>query len=278
MLETYLFKIGQFECIAINDGSFTGSAGMLFADAPEDALSAALAKHGEKAESMPSTWTCLLVKTGLQTVLIDTGVGEGNSIGGQLLPSLADVGVPVEAVDTVILTHIHGDHILGCLRRDGRLSFPNAGYVMGKDEWEFWTSESTLAMAPKWAADTARRVLPALSEDMRRVKDGEFVVPGIRILYAPGHTFGHVVVEIMSEGERLLFLADTALHPIHLEYPHWTAQVDQVPERTIQTRLAYCEQASRDEALVLLFHFHPFPSLGRIVKEGDYWSWRSIDG
>ena len=90
---------------------------------------------------------------------------------------------------------------------------------------------------------------------------------------APGHTFGHTVIEVESKGDKLLYLADTALHPIHLEYPHWTAVVDQFPEQVVETRISMYERASQQEALVLLFHFLPFPSLGYITWKDQSWRW-----
>ena len=277
MNESYRFNIGKFQCIAINDGDFAGNAAMLFANAPKDELAQALDRYGEVPDALPSTWTCLLVKTETETVLIDTGVGNADSHGGKLLTSLRQEGFSPEDIDIVVLSHIHGDHILGCVQEGENLTFPNARYVMGRDEWEFWTTEQSLKTAPEWAVKTAQRILPALSEKMSVIEGQGTVVPGIDILPAPGHTFGHVAVEIMSEGEQLIYLADTALHPIHLEYPHWTAVVDQLPKQTVQTRLALYERAAQLESLVLLFHFHPFPSLGHIVKDGNSWRWKAFN-
>jgi len=228
-------------------------------------------------DSLPTPWTCLLIQTESSTVLIDTGVGEGTKSGGKLLTALTNEGLSAEDIDIVILTHIHADHIGGCTREDGQLTFPNATYVMAKNEWEFWTTEASLKTAPEWIAKTSQRVLPALSDRMRVVEDQSSIVPGICVLAAPGHTFEHMAVEITSEGERLIYLADTALHPIHVEYPHWTAVVDQFPEQTVQTRLSLYERVARLKSLVLVFHFDPFPSLGYIVREEDGWRWQSID-
>jgi glyoxylase-like metal-dependent hydrolase (beta-lactamase superfamily II) len=276
MNERYTFRIGKFQCIAINDGGFVGNAAMLFANAPEGELAKALHNYGEISEALPSTWTCLLVQTETETVLIDAGMGNHDTNGGKLLESLRQVGYSPADIDILILSHIHGDHILGCVRQGGELSFPNARYVMGKREWEFWTTKKSLETAPEWAAETAQRILPRLSERMSTVDGQGTVVPGIDIHPAPGHTFGHIAVEIMSEGERLIYLADTALHPIHLEYPHWTSLVDQFPEQAVQTRMGLLKRAAQLKSLVLLFHFHPFPSLGFIIEEGDSWRWQEI--
>jgi glyoxylase-like metal-dependent hydrolase (beta-lactamase superfamily II) len=145
---------------------------------------------------------------------------------------------------------------------------------MGKTEWDYWTSADTLAEAPPWAAKVARKVLPALKDRMRTVAVPAEVVPGIRLIPAFGHTPGHVAVEITSDGEQLIYFADTALHPIHLEFPHWVAELDQDAEGTMQTRRKLFQRAAERKQLVLLFHFTPFPSLGYIVARGDAWRWQ----
>ncbi len=98
-------------------------------------------------------------------------------------------------------------------------------------------------------------------------------MPGIRALAAPGHTVGHMALEIRSAGETLLDFADAALQPIHLEHPEWVATVDNDPEQTVTSRRALCRRAAANEALVLAFHFPPFPSLGRIRPNGEVWQW-----
>jgi len=278
MDERFRFNVGEFQCTAINDGWYAAEASVLFANAPEEELVQVLEKYGERADAISSPLTCLLIKAGSSTLLIDTGMGSGpDSGGGQLLPALQAEGVSPDDVDMVILTHAHGDHILGTVLEDGRLAFPRASYIMGKDEWAFWTSEEELESVSEWAANTARRILPALATKMRPVEGMATVMPGIRVLDAPGHTHGHTVVEIASQGEQFLYFADTALHPIHLEYPGWTALYDQFPEQTVKSRLAVFERACQRNSLVLAFHFSPFPGLGHIVQEGDRWQWKPIE-
>ena len=90
MDQYYEFNIGDLECIAINDGGFTGNESLLFANAPQDALQQTLNRYGLNGDQLKSTWTCLLVKTPEHIVLLDTG---GNNVmalgGGKLLTVLA---------------------------------------------------------------------------------------------------------------------------------------------------------------------------------------------
>ena len=271
------FKIGAFDCLTINDGSVSGTAEMLFVNAPARQLAATLDAHALTPDHLPSTWSCLLVKTADHVVLIDTGVGGGLPVGGNLLPILAEEGFAPTDIDTVILTHGHGDHIGGCVTENGDIAFPNATYFMGKDEWQYWTSEATLAQESERAADFARRKLGPLTAVFNTINDGQEIIPGIHAISAPGHTVGHMSIHITSNDTHLLFLADVALHPIHVEYPNWISQMDADPKQTALTRQKMFQWAVDQDALVLAFHFPPFPSLGRIVRKGDGWEWKVVD-
>ena len=111
------FKLGNFKCIAIRDGGHMGSADFLFCNAPQQEVAQALQKYGVEADQLISSWTCLLVDTGEKTLLIDTGVGSGISVGGQLVSQLAQEGYPQENIDLVFLTHGHGDRSCSKLAR-----------------------------------------------------------------------------------------------------------------------------------------------------------------
>lgn len=276
MNNTYRFTVGAFQCLAINDGTVTGNADLLFANAPQDKLQRVHRQYGLNPAVLPSTWTCLLIETPTNRVLIDTGLGAGGEHGGQLLPGLQSAGVGPEDIDTVVLTHAHADHIGGCVDSDGNLVFPQATFYMSHAEWQFWTSDATLAQAPDWAAAVARQKLPPLAARLTTIDSEADIVPGIRAIPAPGHTPGHIAVEITSRGSSLLNLADVALHPLHIEFPEWVARVDMAPEQTVRTRQTLFQRAADRETAVLAFHFHPFPSLGHIVKQTAGWQWRPV--
>lgn len=274
MSHSYRFKIGDFQCLAVNDGDFVGNADMLFANAPQEELLEVLQLYGLKPDHLPSTWTCLLVKTPTNVVLVDTGIGAGGEYGGQLLSILHEEGIQSQDIDTVILTHAHPDHIGGCVDGGGNVTFPEAKYYMWQDEWDFWTNETNLKKVPDWAANIARQKLPPLAEQLKTVNNESEIVPGIRAIAAPGHTAGHMAVEVVSGGEYLVDIVDAALHPIQIEYPEWYAQLDQIPEQTVATRQTIYQRAAEKNALVLAFHFPPFPSLGHIISQDGRWKWQ----
>ena len=269
------FKLGNFKCIAIRDGGHMGSAGFLFRNAPQQEVEQALQKHGLEADQLKSSWTCLLVDTGEKTLLIDTGVGSGIPIGGQLVNQLAQEGYSPENIDLVFLTHGHGDHIGGCTDGNGKLVFSQARYLMGGLEYGFWTSEANLSKLDEEMAEFARKNLPAVQERVQFVEGSEEILPGIQVIEAFGHTPGHMGLEIQSQGETLLHMADAFLNEIHVEHPDWYAPVDMNPEQTIATRHKLLERAAGSRAKVLISHFD-FPCIGHVLRDQDTWCWRSI--
>jgi glyoxylase-like metal-dependent hydrolase (beta-lactamase superfamily II) len=271
----YHFELGDFKCIAIRDGGHMGSADVIFCNAPEKELTQALRRHNLEADSLESSWTCLLVDTGPKTLLIDTGVGSELSSGGNLVRQLEEAGYPPERIDLIFLTHGHPDHIGACTDAAGKLAFENARYLMAKTEYEFWTENENLPNLGDTMVRFARKKLPAIREHLQLLEGDEEVLPGVQAVKAFGHTPGHLCLEIRSQGQVLFNFADLVLHPLHLEYPEWYATVDIQPEQLVATRYHLLERASTRRAKVLIFHFD-FPSIGYVVQDGESWRWRPV--
>ena len=149
--ETFRFKTGKFECIAVSDGTLTYApptfpppGTLLFTNAPRKGLEQALLEHNLQPEQWlewTSPYICLVANTGDHLVLVDTGAGNLGPNTGYLLMNLQAEYITPTDIDTIILTHGHPDHIGGNVDSDGKLVFPNPRYVMWKSEWNFWNSE-----------------------------------------------------------------------------------------------------------------------------------------
>lgn len=288
--ECFSFKVGNFECMAVSDGTHTYTppifpppATFLFANAPREGLEEALREHNlqpEKWDEWVSPYICMVVNTGEHQVLVDTGADGLGPNTGKILQNLKARGIAPEDIDTVIITHGHPDHIGGNTDTEGKPAFPKARYVMWKDEWDFWTSEQAELQLDEHSKEVllkfARKNLPPIEGQLDLVDQETEIVPGVCAVAAPGHTPGHMALAISSRDEQLLCISDVVLHPIHLEQPEWYAAVDYDPKQVVTTRSRLLNRAAAEKALVLAFHF-PFPGLGYVMQKGDVWQWQAVE-
>ena len=280
-MDPYSFKIGSIECVPVSDGSFGYPPSLFFANLPPQQLEDELRTRGLRTDEVVAGYTCLLVSTGKNKVLIDTGAGKLAPSTGELQVNLERAGARPNEIDTVILTHGHPDHIGGALNDEDRPAFPNARYVMWKSEWEFWTSDEPDLSAMQLPGElksglllgTARRCLPPLRKQIELVEKEAEILPGIHLVPAPGHTPGHAAVAIFCGSDSLLHIADAVLHPIHMEQPAWRTAFDLEQDRAGETRRRLLDRAAADRTKVMAYHF-PFPTLGQVVsRSAGGWQW-----
>jgi glyoxylase-like metal-dependent hydrolase (beta-lactamase superfamily II) len=288
--DTYKFNVGKFECIAVSDGTMTYAppnfpppASFLFSNAPRTTLQKILPKHGiipTQWKEWTSQYTCLVIKTQENRILVDTGAGTLMPTTGKLISNLKHAGIKPEDIDTVIITHGHPDHLGGNGDDNGKITFPKAKWFIGKDEWDFWTSDTAERTLDEHSKDLligiARKNLSIIHDVVNLVNTEDEIITGIKSLATPGHTPGHMAIEITSNNETLLCISDVALHPIHMEKPEWYAAVDVDTEQIVATRKRLLRRAASQKVKVIAFHF-PFPGLGYVVAKGKTWRWRPID-
>jgi len=221
---------------------------------------------------------CFVLRSRGLTVLVDTGVGPATApafswsgVRGMLPQELTAVGVDPSDVDQVLITHVHDDH-LGWNVAEGTSDpfFPNASYVVHRADLELMRNASE---------DLDRRIFEKALATIKavgrlRVSEGSVAVTDeLTLLHAPGHTPGHQVVLIDSDGERAIVSADTVNHPAQLLQPGLNGSSDLWPERAATTRSELLERIEREGRLVSTSHFEaPF---GRFVREGAGWAWAS---
>jgi glyoxylase-like metal-dependent hydrolase (beta-lactamase superfamily II) len=280
--QTQSFTVGEIQCHAISDGTFAYPTNWFFSNVPQPELEGSLRSRNLAIDQVVSPYTCLLVKTGKHTVLIDTGADGLAPTTGELLTKLRSENVAPEEITTVILTHGHPDHIGGALESEGKPAFPSARYVMAKTEWDFWSSDPDLghtaldAHVQDLLINCARKNLPPLKERIDLIDVEKEVAPGIYATPAPGHTPGHLAVVVSSGDEQLLHIVDAVLHPMHLEHPSWRNVFDLDENDAVKTRRKLLDRAAADNAKVLAYHF-PFPGLGLVKSRGNAWTWQPLE-
>jgi glyoxylase-like metal-dependent hydrolase (beta-lactamase superfamily II) len=276
-MTAYRFMLGDFECIAIHDGDTGYLASQYVANAPPDEVELALEGHQHSPQQIPSPYSGLIIRTGSNLVLIDTGAGDLTPTVGFLEQNLRRAGIDPTQVDTVILTHGHPDHIGGVVDHHGNLIYPNARHVMFRDEWDQWTDDGYLSRLPDVFGRAARRNLLPLADRVTLLDRDAEIEPGIEAIDSAGHTAGHLAVAIRSGHDELLYISDAALHPIHLEHPDWHPIWDFQPQAALATKRALFDRAATDQSLVLAFHFPPFPSLGHVTRQDAGWRWHPLE-
>ena len=267
----YRYKVGSYELTALYDGIwYRPITDKFIRNAPfaevEHALDQAFMPH----DKLTTPFTTLIVNTGKKLILIDTGTG------GQIAPSagalrdnLAKAGIDPKAVDLIVISHFHPDHINGIKDKDNALIFPNAEIMVPEPEWAYWMDDANLNAAPadlKLTFRNQRRIFSDIAPQVTRFVPGREVTPGLVTLPAAGHTPGHTVFAIHSGAQSLLVLSDTAQHPaVFARHPDWQAAFDIDGTAAVATRKKLFDRACADRMLVTGYHF-PFPACGHLLK------------
>ena len=272
----YRYKVGSYECTSINDGSRSFPMPDTFVkNVPKDqALAAAEAAYMPKG-MVTVPFNPQIINTGSKLVLIDTGYGPGIAPSVGLLPAgMAAAGIDPKAIDVVVLSHLHPDHINGLRAADGSIAFPNAEIMAPAVDWAFWMSDENMAkaqdnvMMKNYFANT-RKVLGGLESKITRYEWNKEVAPGITALATPGHTPGHSSFAVASGSSKILIQSDvTNIPEFFLRNPDWHVAYDLDGDLAQKTRHKFYDMAAAEKATVVGFHF-TFPSIGHVEKDGN---------
>ena len=272
----FRFKLGGFELTTISDAAafIDGPWPLIGGNAKQEAVDQVMRDNLLPANTYRPGFTPMVVNTGRELILFDTGNGERGFVprpqGGWLAAQLAPAGFKPEQIDVVVLSHGHPDHI-GGMMENGKPLFSNARYVAGAVDYDFWAGDKPAGGLAPFAALYRDYVVPHAGKTTM-LAPGDEVVPGIRAMQAYGHTPGHLAFNIESNGKRLVFWGDCAHHHVaSLVRPDWHCVFDVDKEQGAKTRARMFDQVATDRVAVGAFHM-PFPSIGYVErrKAGGY--------
>lgn len=221
-----------------------------------------------------------VVKTPHHTILIDSCIGNHKPRAwpdwnmkndDSYMRSLAAAGLGVADIDIVMCSHLHPDHVGWNTRLENDRwvpTFPNARYVFGKREYDYWATQNAKIEVPVFADS----VLPVVNAGRADLVGDDFTIGDhVRIVPTPGHTAGHVAFAFGKGRDEALFIGDMMHSPLQLRHPDLSSTYDIDPQQAAATRRQIMERCCDTETLFCTAHF-PSPTIGKIRRRGDAFS------
>ncbi|MHB1292630.1 MAG: MBL fold metallo-hydrolase [Sulfuricella sp.] len=279
----YRTQLGQFEITALYDGAIELDTKLLKNASAAD-LQRLLARMFVGNPKMQTAVNAYLINTGSHLVLVDTGAAKlfGPSL-GYVLQNMKAAGYEPAQVDTVIITHLHADHMGGLNDASGQPLFTKARILVSQADNDFWLSQKVADAAPsavqtffKMARDSAAPYLA--SGQWKTFTEGSVLVPGIQAVRANGHTPGHTAYAVESEGKKLLIWGDLVhAHAVQFARPGVSIEFDIDQKQAIATRRSIMKTMAASKSLVAGMHL-PFPGIGHVRADGKgRYSWVPIE-
>jgi glyoxylase-like metal-dependent hydrolase (beta-lactamase superfamily II) len=279
----YRMRLGKFEVTALFDGAIDLNTKLLKnTNAAE--LQRLISRKFVGNPDMQTAVNAYLINTGEHLVLVDVGAAKvfGPTL-GHIAANLKAAGYEPAQVDTIVITHLHGDHIGGLNDANAQPIFTKATILVPQADNDFWLSQKIADGAPaeaqpffKIARDTAAAYLAA--GQWKTFTIGDALVPGIHAVNADGHTPGHTAYAVQSEDKKLLIWGDLVhAHSVQISKPDVAIEFDIDQKKAIATRKNIMKAMADSKSLVAGMHL-PFPGIGHVRAEGkDSYSWTPVE-
>ncbi len=252
--------LGDFELSIFSDGTYPLDGGAFFGVVPKVMWSRKAV--ADERNYVQAGLNSLLIRTGKQNVLVETGMGNKLSERmikfygqpAQLLANLAAGGVAPEDIDIVINTHLHFDHCGWNTARDkaGKIvpTFPRAKYYAPEGDWQYARKPSERDAISYLPENYDPLVQSGL---MTLLKGGEEIVPGVSVKTFPGHTAHMQAVIVESEGRTACYISDLIPTTAHIDIT-WGMGFDLYPLQTIESKKQYYAKAIPEKWLTVFTH------------------------
>lgn len=270
----YRMMLGRFEVTALHDGTIDLEPSKLLTNTTPEKVQKAL-DASFQGPVIPASVNAFLVNTGEKLVMIDAGTGSSGVFGpslGLLVQNLTAAGYNPDQVDEIYLSHVHPDHVGGLTGQAGAV-FRNAIIRLDRRELAYWTDPEQAKKAPEAHRPFFQFAEAALKpyKDAGRIKtfDGDIeLMPGIRAISAVGHTRGHTVYKLESDGQRMVVWGDLMhIGAIQFAEPEVTIVFDTDSPAAAKVREGIFADAAANRAIVAAAH-QPFPGLGYLLRVG----------
>lgn len=279
----FRMMVDQHEVTALYDGYVDLETGLL-KGMDQEALRAHLdALFIDTEHGVQTAVNAFLVHTGDHLVLVDAGSAAcfGPAL-GQVPDNLRASGYAPEEVDTILMTHLHPDHVCGLVDGDGEPVYPNAELRASRDDADFWLSEAQAEAVPeddRAFFDMARDAVATYRETGRfsTFAPGEELLPGLQARDTHGHTPGHASFLFEGGDEEILVWGDVVhSYGVQFDDPAVAIEFDSDPEQAIATREEVLDGAAEEAHWVAGAHL-PFPGLGHVTRDGEGYRWLPVE-
>ena len=255
----------------------------LFKDIPQQQVQEILKKYyADQEKGIQTSVNAFLVNTGKSLVLVDSGAAScfGSHL-GSVLTNLKASGYQPEQVDTILLTHLHPDHVCG-ISNNGVANFPNATVYVSNDEANYWLDPKQAAKLSKDKQanyqGTVEKIKQAIApyqtkQRFKTYKLGD-EIQGFKVINTAGHTPGHFSYELKTKGESVVFIGDIVhSHTVQFDKPETAIEYDIDPKKAVETRLKQFADFSKNGQTIAAPHL-PFPGIGHIYStDGKSYQW-----
>ena len=273
----YQYQAGDVQITALLDGTNFMSPS-LFKDIPQQQVQEILKKYyADQEKGIQTSVNAFLVNTGKSLVLVDSGAAScfGSHL-GSVLTNLKASGYQPEQVDTILLTHLHPDHVCG-ISKDGIANFPNATVYVSNDEASFWLDPKQAAKLPKEKqanySGTVEKIKQAIApyqakQRFKTYKLGDDI-HGFKVINTAGHTPGHFSYELKTKDENVVLIGDIVhSHTVQFDKPETAIEYDIDPKKAVQTRLKQFANFAKNGQTIAAPHL-PFPGIGHIYSANE---------